>query len=199
MSEQRTAVSAAFFKETEFHETGGFVYGMYKASFGRQPTYAEFMPDRSRVVGGAELETSKQRFADDWVQRDVFRLAYPDSLAPEEFVSRLFERAGLAHDAGETQLASELRAGAKTRAQVLRAVIERADFKQREYNPSFVLMQYFGYLRRDPEQGGYDFWLNVLDNKVPGNYRGMVCAFITSAEYQDRFNSAHTHNDQECR
>jgi hypothetical protein len=60
-------------------------------------------------------------------------------------------------------------------------------------------MQYFGYLRRDPEKGGYDFWLNVLDNKVPGNYRGMVCAFITSAEYQDRFNNTRTHNDSECR
>jgi len=52
-----------------------------------------------------------------------------------------------------------------------------------QYNPSFVLMQYFGYLGRDPEQGGYLFWLNVLNSQQQGNYRGMICAFITSAEF----------------
>jgi hypothetical protein len=78
-------------------------------------------------------------------------------------------------------------------------LIEDDAFKESEYNRSFVLMQYFGYLRRDPEPGGYDFWLDVLDNKVPGNYRGMVCAFITSAEYQQRFSSVVSHSNSECR
>jgi DNA-binding beta-propeller fold protein YncE len=195
---QRTAVSAAFFIETEFQETGSFVYRMYRASYGRQPDYAEFMPDRSRIVAGTDLEANKQTFADQWVGRDSFRIAYPDFMTPEDFVNRLFAKAGLATDASAQALAADLRAGSKTRAQVLRAVIDRQDFRGREYNPSFVLMQYFGYLRRNPEPGGYDFWLNVLDNKLPGNYRGMVCAFITSAEYQDRFNSTRTHNDAEC-
>jgi hypothetical protein len=86
----------------------------------------------------------------------------------------------------------------KTRAQVLADVIEIQAFKDREYNPSFVLMQYFGYLRRNPDQGGYDFWLNVLNNADPNNYRSMVCAFITSAEYQQRFSSVVTHNNTEC-
>jgi hypothetical protein len=199
IKQQRTAVSAAFFIETEFQETGSFVYRMYKASYGRQPNYAEFMPDRSRVVAGTDLEANKQAFADQWVLRDAFRIAYPDFMTPDDFVNKLFGKAGLATDASAQALAADLRAGTKTRAQVLRAIIDRQDFRGREYNPSFVLMQYFGYLRRDPEQGGYDFWLNVLDNKVPGNYRGMVCAFITSAEYQDRFNSTRTHNDSECR
>jgi hypothetical protein len=58
-------------------------------------------------------------------------------------------------------------------------------------------MQYFGYLRRDPDQGGYDFWLNVL-NQQPDNARGMVCAFITSAEYQQRFAAATPRNNGEC-
>jgi hypothetical protein len=37
---------------------------------------------------------------------------------------------------------------------------------------------------------GYAFWLNVLNNKLPNDmsgYRAMVCGFLTSAEYQDRF------------
>ncbi len=89
----------------------------------------------------------------------------------------------------------------KTRAQVLLAVIEISEFKTREYNPSFVLMEYFGYLRRDPDQGGYDFWLNVLSNKLPNDpsgYRAMVCAFITSAEYQMRFGTSITRTNRDC-
>ena len=67
-----------------------------------------------------------------------------------------------------------------------------------EYNAAFVLTEYFGYLRRDPEPEGYDFWLNVLNNGEPGNYRGMVCSFITSTEYQQRFSSVVTHSNAEC-
>lgn len=76
--------------------------------------------------------------------------------------------------------------GTKTRARILLDLIEIQAFKNREHNPAFVLMQYFGYLRRNPDQGGYDFWLNVLNNNVPNNYRSMVSAFLTSPEYQRR-------------
>jgi Domain of unknown function (DUF4214) len=86
----------------------------------------------------------------------------------------------------------------RTRAQVLLQVIEINEFKTREYNPAFVLMQYFGYLRRNPDQGGYDFWLNVVNNVDRNNYRSMVCAFITSAEYQQRFGSNVTRDDRNC-
>jgi hypothetical protein len=63
------------------------------------------------------------------------------------------------------------------------------------------LTQYFGYLRRDPEEDGFLFWLNVLNTAVPNSpagYRSMVCAFITSAEYQARFGSVISHNDRNC-
>jgi uncharacterized protein DUF4214 len=77
-------------------------------------------------------------------------------------------------------------------------VIEEAGFLQAEYNRSFVLMQYFGYLQRDPDAAGYDFWLDVIDNREPNNYRGMVCAFVTSAEYQRRFSMLVTRSNAEC-
>jgi hypothetical protein len=77
-------------------------------------------------------------------------------------------------------------------------LIEMTEFRTREFNPAFVLMQYFGYLRRDPDQGGYDFWLSVLNNVQPNNFRGMVCAFITSREYQERFSPVITRSDQLC-
>jgi len=66
------------------------------------------------------------------------------------------------------------------------------------YNQSFVLMEYFGYLRRDMDQSGFEFWVNVLNNRDAGNYRGMVCSFLTSTEYQRRFSTAVTRSNAEC-
>ena len=184
---QRITVSAAFFIEQEFQDTGSFVYRFYKASYGRRPTNAEFVADRSTVIGGSNLEAKKQAFANDWVGRAAFLQMYPTTMAAEQFVNKLFDTAALVPFTTERQqFISDMQSG-KTRAQVLREVVEISTFKTREYNPSFVLMQYFGYLHRNPDQGGYDFWLNVLDNRAPNNYRAMVCAFITSREYQERF------------
>jgi len=76
-------------------------------------------------------------------------------------------------------------------------LIENPTFKERDFNPAFVQMQYFGYLRRDEDQRGYNFWLDVM-NQQPNNYRRMVCAFITSEEYQQRFEAAVTHTNAEC-
>jgi hypothetical protein len=85
-----------------------------------------------------------------------------------------------------------------SRAAVLRAVAEGNDFRTTVYAPSFVLMEYFGYLQRDMDQDGFNFWVNVLNNRTPGNYRGMVCSFITSAEYQLRFAPVVMHANAEC-
>jgi len=195
---RRNAVSAAFFVEAEFQESGFFVYRLYRASFGVLPTHRQFIVDRSRVVGGPTLESDKTALANNFVMRDEFRARYPDSLTPDEFVNLLFDTAALVPFTAERQqLADDMRNG-KTRAQVLREVIEIAEFRAREYNTAFVLMQYFGYLGRDPEPEGFAFWLDVVNNREPNNYRGMVCAFITSAEYQLRFSSIVTQNNAQC-
>src|SRR5207253_3386756 len=86
----------------------------------------------------------------------------------------------------------------ESRATVLRAIADNALFKQSQHNAAFVLMEYFAYLQRDPDQAGYDFWLNVLNNREPGNFLGMVCAFITSTEYQRRFGAVVTRSNAEC-
>ena len=88
--------------------------------------------------------------------------------------------------------------GGATRGWVLSQIVEDDSFKHAHYNSAFVLTQYFGYLRRDPDQWGYEFWLNVLNNGGQGNYRGMVCSFITSAEYQNRFSPVLTHRNADC-
>jgi len=86
----------------------------------------------------------------------------------------------------------------ESRASVLRTVADNALFKQKHFNAAFVLTEYFGYLRRDAEPDGFNFWLNVLNNSDPGNYRGMVCSFVTSTEYQKRFSTVVTHSNGEC-
>jgi Domain of unknown function (DUF4214) len=83
-------------------------------------------------------------------------------------------------------------------APIVSASLSRAKVKAREYNPAFVLMQYFSYLRRDVDEAGYDFWLGVVNNREPNNYAGMVCAFITSAEYQLRFGQIVTRSNADC-
>jgi hypothetical protein len=195
---QRITVSAAFFIEQEFQDTGSFVYRFYQASYGRRPSHTEFVADRALVVGGSDLEAKKQAFANEWVTRTAFQQVYPASMMTEQFVNKLFDTAGLIPFTSERQqLISQMQAG-RTRAQALRDVIEIPAFKTREYNPSFVLMQYYGYLRRNPDQGGYDFWLNILNNRAPNNYRGMVCAFITSREYQERFGPQLRRTNADC-
>jgi len=75
----------------------------------------------------------------------------------------------------------------------LRAVAENQTLSNAEFNRAFVLMQYFGYLRRNPndpqdlDYSGYEFWLGKL-NQFNGNFQNaeMVKAFITSAEYRQR-------------
>lgn len=199
---KRVSVSAAFFIEQEFQDTGSFVYRFYKASYGQLPTYAQFIADRSHVVGGSNLEASKQAFADNWVQRPQFLAKYPATLVPGDFLDQLIATVRTATTNKvdllvnrATYLNTLQQSG---RGSVLRQIVGDASFKAAEYNNAFVLMQYFGYLRRDPDDAGYKFWLDVLNNRVANNYRGMVCAFITSAEYQDRFSSVRTRNDSVC-
>jgi hypothetical protein len=193
---KRIDLSAAFFMSLEFQQTGSFVYGLYKGAFGRQPNFAEFTADHNRVIGGTNLDAEKEALANDSVQLFEFLQHYPGSLTNTQFVNTLFDTAGLVPFTAERQAEIDaMNNQGRTRAQVLRNVIEIQAFKDREFNPSFVLMQYFGYLRRDIDPAGYDFWLGVLNGT--GNHRTMVCSFLTSAEYQLRFGQV-TRSNAEC-
>jgi hypothetical protein len=116
-------------------------------------------------------------------------------MTPAQFVDTLNTNAGNPLSQSERdQLVNSLTSGAITRAQVLRAVAEDPDLNSAEFNRAFVLTQYFGYLRRNPndpqdtDHTGYDFWLRKL-NQFNGNFINaeMVKAFIISGEYQQRF------------
>jgi hypothetical protein len=144
-----------------------------------------------------QLETNKTAFTQEFVQRARFLSAFPASMSPATFVDQLNARAGNPLDSAERQaLIVKLTADNTTagRASVVRKVAEALTLDAAERNRAFVLMQYFGYLRRDPDEGqdtdhtGYDFWLGNLE-KAGGNFvqAELVKAFITSTEYRQRF------------
>lgn len=212
---KRVNVSAAFFLSIEFQETGFSVYKTYKASYGNLPNAPvplklnEFLPDTQQIGSGVivnqagweqVLESNKQNFFLGFVQRARFTSTYPTSLTPDQFVDQLFLNAGLAPSSTARAAAiSEFGGFSSTtdvvaRARVLRRVAENSTLTQQEFNRAFVLMQYFGYLRRNPNDApdadftGFNFWLNKL-NQANGDYIAaeMVKAFIVSGEYRGRF------------
>jgi hypothetical protein len=196
--ERRTInVSAAYFLSIEFTETGRMVDSLYRASYGRRPSFAEFMPDRAQIaqgvqVGGTDwsglLDANKQAFVAAWVQRPAFQAAY-GGLGNEAYVDALVSHTGVSFSSSEREaLVSGLNSGTLTRATALRQIAEDGRFMVAKRNEAFVMMQYFGYLRREPDEAGYRFWLNKL-NQFGGNFEQaeMVKAFIVSGEYRARF------------
>lgn len=212
---RRINVSAAFFLSIEFQETGFLVHRTYRAAFGNLAgtpvpvTYDEFLPDTQRISNGVivghpgfeqVLENNKQAFFAAFVARTRFATAYPTTMTAAQFVDALFTNAGVTPSAADRQAAINEFGGAATtadqpsRARALRRVAENAILIQQEFNRAFVLIQYFGYLRRNPNDApdtnfdGYNFWLNKLI-QFNGNFINaeMVKAFIISGEYRQRF------------
>jgi hypothetical protein len=193
---RRINVSAAYFLSIEFQQTGGLVDSLYRASYGRRPSFAEFMIDRQSVAQNItvgvgdwpqQLLSNKQAFIDSWLQRSAFRAAY-DGLSNSAFVDALISHAGSGFNGDRSALVSALDGGSSTRSAVLLQVAENEGFVRAKSNEMFVMMEYFGYLRRDPDEEGYRFWLNKL-NQFSGNFEQaeMVKAFISSREYRQRF------------
>ncbi len=205
---RRIGVSAAFFIEQEFQQTGYFVLRfsiLNPVTRSRYVGFSDFMRDvqviRSGAIGQpdqeAKLEANKTAFIQRYFDDDRITVSF--GFTNEQYVDLLFQHAQMTPTQAERDaLVNALNAGTETRPRVFRKVLEDERFKRNFFNGAFVLMQYYGYLRREPDQGGYDFWLDVLNSRVPGNYRSMVCAFITSAEYQQRFSPLITRTDAEC-
>lgn len=202
---QRINVAAAFFIEREFQQSGSFIYDLYASALGRQPAFTEYSADKKQVVGGASLETGKATLALALVQRAEFLQKYQSNTTAESFVEALIQNVqqtcGVDLASQRESLIGRYNAATsqqEARSVVLSTVTESAAVRAANYNPAFVAAEYLGYLGRDPERDGYDFWLRVLNSEDRNNYRGMVCSFITSAEYQRRFSSVVTHGNGEC-
>jgi hypothetical protein len=212
---KRIDTSAAFFLSIEFQQTGYLVYRMYQTSFGDLPGTPvpvglnAFRLDTAQIDNGVivnqdgwqtALEINKQTFATNFVLRGQFTSAYPTAMSPTELVNKLLANAGITiSDTDRAAVIGEFGGATNTtdtsaRARALRRVAENPLLAQREFDPAFVLMEYFGYLRRDPNSGpdpnfdGYDFWLAKL-NQFNGDFEKaeMVKAFLVATEYRQRF------------
>jgi hypothetical protein len=225
IDDRRVNVSAAFFLSIEFQRTGYQVIRIYKASFTDAPArprglprYREFLRDtqevsRGIIIGqpGAEQQLEQQRvdFARRWVQSTEFVAQFPLSMTADAFVDKLFLNSEVTPTPAERTAAINAfgAGGTEGRAAALLSVTDSKSVFNRQYNPAFVLMQYYGYLRRNPDDApdsnfnGYDYWLaklnqfstageDVSDETVAlrrVKRAEMVRAFILSIEYRARF------------
>jgi len=223
----KAAVSEAFFVSVEFQQTGYLVYRLYKTAYPESPArprglprYAEFLRDAQQIGSGVvvgspgweqKLEANKQQYFREFVQRPEFTSSYPESLSAEQYVAALLTTAGLPQAGVERQdaLVAYGAGGIEGRAKALLSIAESKRLFLLEFNKAFVLMQYFGYLRRNADEGedasrpfsGYDFWLGKLNAEsgdttrfntinellAPTKRAQMVEAFVVTGEYRRRF------------
>ncbi|HYW72588.1 MAG TPA: hypothetical protein VE961_16315, partial [Pyrinomonadaceae bacterium] len=149
-----------------------------------------------------QLDINKQAFASAFVQRPAFQTAHA-SQPSDQYVNSLFANTGVTPTTAELVAANNAFGTASStgganagRAAALRSVAESASVTKKLKNETFVLMQYYGYLQRNPydppeptlDYAGYNFWLNKL-NQFNGDFVAaeMVKAFISSTEYRQRF------------
>ena len=209
---KRINASAAFFLSIEFQQTSFFVIRLQRVAFGRKSDtaalrfpYLEFVRDSRRVGDGVvvgqagadqQLENNKQAYATEVVNSAAFVSRFSTTLNADQYVDSLAFSAMVTLTATERQAAISAfgSGGTAGRVAALRTFVDSASLISAEVNPAFVLLQYYGYLRRnptDPPDGndtGYQFWLNKL-NSFGGNFvdAEMVKAFILSSEYRNRF------------
>jgi hypothetical protein len=216
----RVNVSAAFFLSIEFQETGFYAIRVQRVAFGRRSdTPSTLIQDQGRMnyrevieaqrtIGegvvvnapGFEkvLEANKNAYAAQIVADPRFSARFSPTLPADAFVDTLFSTAGVTPTSTERQNAisayNNAGGGAAGRAAALRSAADSGSVRSAELNTAFVLLEYHGYMRRNPtdapdtSDAGYQFWLGKL-NGAGGNYiqAEMVNSFITSIEYIQRF------------
>ena len=183
----RVHVSAGFYQSLEFQGRGYWAYRWYDAALGRRPLYTEFIPDMVKVGGALSPQQeidAKNQYMNDFVLRTEFKTLY-DALSNSQFVDKLEQTSGVTLS-NKATLVAALNGGTQTRAQVARTVIESQPVFDKFFNRGFVSMQYFGYLRRDPDSIGFKNWVDTLDAD-PSNFRHMIFGFVYSTEYRNRF------------
>ncbi|MGH9872945.1 MAG: DUF4214 domain-containing protein, partial [Pyrinomonadaceae bacterium] len=180
-------------------ELSQLVYRFHVASYGGLPRYADFLQDVKLIGRGVvsntpdevtKLEANLDEFSANWINRARFRDLYK-SVSNERFVDTLSANAGITFNAAKrSALIDELSSGTSTRAQVLLAIVNSDEFVKREETRSLVLLHYFGYLQRNPDDPpdgsleGFNFWVRELEKT--GEIDRLPRAFMASGEYEHR-------------
>jgi len=193
----RVSTAQAFFLSGEYQQTGGTAYLTNRVAFGSLPNFIRFEKDAQMLGKGyvfgapgadAVLEANKVAYFNDYVSRTEFVNTY-GAVSNQQYVETLTQNTGVPWGVGEKQqLVDGLNNATETRATVLRKITEKPEFRNAERESMFVLTEYFGFLRRNPDQPGFNFWLNKL-HSANGNamQAEMVRAFVESPEYRQRF------------
>ena len=182
----RIDTSLRFFGSDEFRERGYFVYLFYHAALGRRPTYAEWILDVSKLNGFqtiAEQNANKDEFVNEFVSRQEFMNLYNGFQTGQTFVDALIQKSGVTPASRQSLIDNYATIG---RAETVQAFIETPEVQAAFVDRGFVTMLYFGYLRRDAEPGGFDFWMQKLID-TNRDYRTIVGGFLNSDEYRFRF------------
>jgi Calx-beta domain/HYR domain len=208
----RVNASAAFFLSIEFQETGFDVLRVQRVAFAHRSNnaaarfpYTQYMHDAQQVGQGvvvlqpgyqAVLAANKLAYVTQIVTSPAFTTLFPTSLTGPSYVDQLFLSAGVTPTAQErTDAITAFGAGGTAgRAAALQSAADSNSLRQAEVQPAFVLMEYYGYLRRNPtdppdgNDNGYQFWLAKLNSFGGDAVKAeMVKAFLTSSEYRSRF------------
>ncbi len=171
------------------------LYRVYMVSSGAMPRYQEFKSDLEKIcrgiIVGAEgnekqFAMNMREFLSDWITRPEFKSF--GQLDDTYYVGQLLQNTGIEMDVEmRQQLASSLANGQETRASVLMKIVDDQRFVEKENYRSLVLLHYFGYLRRNPDDPpdgdlrGFNFWLQDLErNKAPEK---LPTAFKLAGEY----------------
>jgi hypothetical protein len=196
---RRLDVSAGLV-EDEFLETWSFIYRVYKAALGRRPSLSEFNSDRLLIGRDNETrESNKLAFTKAFVVRPEFLKKYATNVKADflnQLMSSVMQTSGADLFSETGNLAALYDGTGAGRAEIIQRVADHPALAKNESSKAFVLAQYFGYLRREPDENGYNFWLSTLKGRTGYDspaHRAMVCAFISSAEYQSRFGMYVTH------
>ena len=203
---RRVEISTNLLVDNELPNTGVFLYGLYAAGLGRAPRYNEFEIDHALIANQkTELEATRMALANAFVERTEFKRKYPATMKPAEFVdtilTSLAQSSGIDFGSERATLISLLDDAANGRAMVLARLASDQRAIDANYNQALVLFQYFSQLRRNPDEASYGAWVNTLKSKPlrdPEAARVLVCNFLNSTEYQNRFGMVATHYSREC-
>jgi len=212
-------IDLSFFLE-EFQDIAYFIERIHKTAFGDALgtskeggthqivipilRFHEFLPDTLKIGHGVNpqcagsegtLKSNRLAFVEEFVLRTRFMLTYPTTLTSAQFIDQLNANAGmLLTKIDRDRLVSDLVSRSKTRADALLSIAESDLLRRHEFNRAFVLILYFLYLRRNPNEPpdndftGYETWLRRL-NQSDGDSEAaeVVSEFLTSDEYKQRF------------
>ena len=186
----RVEVSAGFFRSEEFQSRGYFIYRFFSA-LGKIPISEQFFPDFAKVSGFLtveQLEANKAAYVNEVMARADFQTKYASTFSnPTAYVDALLQTVGLPNHPGRAGWINMMNSNntTQTRGQVLRQLVESGEVFNKYFNEAFVIMQYFGYLRRTAD-ASYLSWIQTM-SQTGGDYRLMINGFMNSAEYRRRF------------